>query len=75
MILSIFGEILDKGFQQLSKNENIILDEYIIMPDHFHCILIIPNDDFVNPVENLNDKPDFVKMDIVDTIHETPGVR
>ena len=72
MKLSNFGEILNKEFQQLSKNDKIILDEYIVMPDHFHCILIIPNEGFVNPVGIQNEKRNFVKTDIVDTIHETP---
>ncbi len=43
---------------------NIMLDTYVIMPDHFHCILIISDDVFAHPRENLIDGYG------VDTIYE-----
>lgn len=54
---NIFGEIIngemnlnnlgDIVFQELIRTseirENIILDEFVIMPNHFHCVLFIDN--------------------------------
>ncbi len=48
---------------------NIMLDTYVIMPDHFHCMLIISDDDFVQPMANYNGG-DVVDTIHVDTIHE-----
>ena len=72
MILSDEGKILDFHFHELFKNnDNIILDEYIIMPNHFHSVLIIPDDDSVYPEKNnVNKTDDFVLLKTVDTIHE-----
>ncbi len=48
------------------------MDEYPIIPNHFHCVLIIPDDDFVYPEKNnVGDKMnEFVLLKTVDTIHE-----
>ena len=63
-------------FKQISGWYNqIIVDEYVIMPNHFHCILIITDNDFEYPVTNKNDH-EFELVRNVDTsdsyrIHET----
>jgi len=42
MFLSDIGKIADRIWNEIpDKFENIILDVYQIMPDHFHAILII----------------------------------
>ena len=52
MILSDAGKILDYHLIGLSKNDDkIILDKSIIMPNHFHCTLIIPDYDFEYPIK------------------------
>ncbi len=63
-------------FKQISEwnNQNIV-DEYIIMPNHFHCILIITDNDFEYPVLNPINDNEFVLVQRVDTIHETLCVR
>ena len=48
MILSEIGKIVDNEWQKTEKlRKNVILDEYIIMPNHFHAILFINNSDNV----------------------------
>lgn len=42
--LSALGEIIDKQLNNISdSNKFIMLDQYIIMPDHIHAIIIIDN--------------------------------
>ena len=74
--LSKEGIILNEMFKQISEwnNQNIV-DEYIIMPNHFHCILIITDNDFEYPVLNPINDNEFVLVQRVDTIHETLCVR
>ncbi len=44
MILNDYGKIAENSFLDLSNHyKNCILDEYIFMPNHFHCILFIEN--------------------------------
>ena len=43
LILTEFGKILDDVWNNLPKYYNVELDYYIIMPDHFHGIVIIDN--------------------------------
>ena len=48
MILSETGQIAEKFWREISDHfPNIKLDEFIIMPDHIHGILIINQDYFV----------------------------
>ncbi|HPT66169.1 MAG TPA: transposase [Candidatus Woesebacteria bacterium] len=44
MKLNQNGEIIDEIWKSLSIHHNVILDEFIIMPDHIHFILVIKND-------------------------------
>ncbi|MBC8487876.1 MAG: hypothetical protein H8D45_17750 [Bacteroidetes bacterium] len=49
MILSDKGEIVAEFFLQLpSWHKRIILDEWIVMPNHFHCLIILGDFDFDN---------------------------
>ncbi|HMN25891.1 MAG TPA: transposase [Ignavibacteriaceae bacterium] len=43
LVLTEFGKILDEVWNNLLKYYNVELDYYIIMPDHFHAIIIIDN--------------------------------
>ena len=64
MLLSEIGLFLEQQLENTpAMSGNIMLDAYVIMPDHFHCI-IIRDDDFVQPMTNYNGG------DVVDTIHK-----
>lgn len=43
LVLTEFGKVLDEVWNNLPKYYNVELDYYIIMPDHFHGIIIIDN--------------------------------
>jgi REP element-mobilizing transposase RayT len=43
LVLTEYGKILDEIWNNLPKYYNVELDYYIIMPDHFHGIIIIDN--------------------------------
>ena len=49
--------IIKWWFELQNKYKNIILDEYAIMPDHFHGIIMIVNNDAYNPAPPLHYKP------------------
>ena len=67
--LSKEGIILDNMFKQISGwNNQIIVDKYVIMPNHFHCILIITDNDFEYPVEPNPIDNEFWLGGYVDTI-------
>ncbi len=43
--LTRIGKIIDNQWNKIpSYFENITLDEYVLMPDHFHGIIVIRND-------------------------------
>ena len=45
MILNQFGKIVDEEWKKtLEIRKNVLLDAFIIMPNHVHGILIINND-------------------------------
>ena len=45
MILSGLGEIVEKHWIQIPEHyQNVILDEYVILPNHIHGIIIICGD-------------------------------
>ena len=75
--LSKEGIILNKMFKQISGwNNQIIVNEYVIIPNHFHCILIITDNDFEYPVKSNPNDNEFELAQRVDTsdsyrIHET----
>jgi len=44
VVLNEFGEIADKSWKMIdSLHKNIKLDEYVVMPNHIHGIIIINN--------------------------------
>src|SRR3990172_7577394 len=48
------GKILERVWINLPKQfENINLDEFVVMPDHIHGIIIIKNEDFAKKTEGL----------------------
>ncbi len=65
MILSDAGKIVSGYFAELPTcHKRIILDEWIIMPNHFHCIITLGNYDFDNGVSGVGGDGS------VDKIHE-----
>jgi putative transposase len=50
-ILTRIGEIVDRNWTEIPDHfPNVVLDEYVIMPNHFHGILIIKSGDRENAV-------------------------
>ncbi len=69
MILSDAGKIMDKTWNEIpNKFENVKLDVYQIMPDHFHGIISIrrnliyqiQNDDQIQNEKNFINKTNFI---------------
>jgi putative transposase len=55
--LSECGRIVDDWWQQIPvQYSGVVLDEYVIMPNHIHAIIII-NGDAVNPVGAIHELP------------------
>ncbi len=51
MILSDAGTIVSDFFAEIpTYHKRIVLDEWIVMPNHFHCIIILGDYDFDNGV-------------------------
>ncbi len=48
------GKIIDDVWKTLPEHNDVILDEFIIMPDHVHFILIINNNFFVENKKLIN---------------------
>ena len=47
--LTRIGKIIDKHWNEIPKNyKNVTIDEYVIMPDHFHGIIVIGKDQIIN---------------------------
>jgi REP element-mobilizing transposase RayT len=70
MELSPEGEIVDKYFKEIeSWDSRLLLDEYIIMPDHLHFILIIRNKDFKLPVRH-REEVSYYYVSNIDTINQ-----
>ncbi|RLD84596.1 MAG: hypothetical protein DRJ10_00775 [Bacteroidetes bacterium] len=66
MILSDVGKIIADHFVEIqSYHKRIILDEWVIMPNHIHCIITLGGYDFDNRITNMGKN-----MDIVEKIHE-----
>jgi len=53
MILSDFGKIAEiEWYKSFEIRKELILDEFIIMPNHLHAIVIIKKMDFADNVES-----------------------
>lgn len=48
MILNDFGSKVINIFLNLSNYNNIILHDYILMPNHFHCIIELDNENDIS---------------------------
>jgi len=69
MILNEYGKIVEQCWNDLPNHyDNIELDAYVIMPDHFHGIIFIVSVDSVNAIDSV----DSVS---VGAIHELPRLR
>jgi REP element-mobilizing transposase RayT len=73
MILNGHGKIVEQCWNDLPNHyDNIELDAYVIMPDHFHGIIFIVSVNSVNSVDSVNavDSVDSVDSVAVGAIHE-----
>ncbi len=53
LTLNEYGKIVENNWLQLvNRYTNLGLDSYVIMPNHFHGILILENDKNVKPVSS-----------------------
>ena len=69
IILTESGHIAKNHILQINDfQQNVILDEFVIMPDHFHLLIIITDDEFEYPKQNYPIKNEFELMQYVDTI-------
>ena len=54
--LSDFGQIVDAEWKKSFEIRNeLFMDEYIIMPNHLHAIVVINKNDEMTVIENGND--------------------
>jgi REP element-mobilizing transposase RayT len=71
IILSEEGLITKKYFEQLPTwNSNIILDEFVIMPNHFHCIIIIKDEQFQYLADTISERDEWSITPRIDFIQE-----
>ena len=71
MILNKAGRYLQQQLKTIGKNRpQIKLDAFVIMPDHFHCIIFIVDNKFFYPIDYQNYKQNVFDVNGVDTIHE-----
>jgi putative transposase len=68
VILNEFGKIVDASWTDLTNHyKNILLGEYIVMPNHFHGILIIDNNLGLRadlnsaPTQRCHGLPEFIR--------------
>jgi len=55
MILNEYGKIVEQCRNDLPNHyDNIALDAYVIMPDHFHGIIFIVSVDSVDALDSVN---------------------
>jgi hypothetical protein len=74
MILSELGIIAEKFWREIPDHfPNIKLDEFIIMPDHIHGILIINRDYFVQ-APNLGASTDSTKIILPGKLSKAPNL-
>jgi putative transposase len=65
MRLSAYGEIVKHEFIKMGNyNERAVLDEWVIMPNHIHCIITLKNWDGIGGDDRGDDR------DPVEKIHE-----
>jgi len=76
MVFNLFGKIIDYHWQKLPQHfKNIKLDEYQIMPNHFHGIIEIVGAMHDNDNENVGAKHfkyDFAKKAIIGCGNASP---
>ncbi|MFC1780515.1 transposase [Patescibacteria group bacterium] len=53
--LSNVGEIIKNNLHRIPKHfKTIVLDEYIVMPNHLHCIIVITRRNLINQIPTGN---------------------
>ena len=67
MHLSNKGKIVSDNFLLIpTYNKRITLDEWVVMPNHFHCIVSLGDYNFDNGISKINKN----EIPIIDEIHE-----
>ncbi len=57
MILNIAGIMIEKIYNELANYfENIQINDYVIMPNHFHCIIEIVGVESISTQNDINNK-------------------
>ncbi len=64
------GKIIENVWKTLPNHHNVILDEFIVMPDHIHFILVIKNG--INVIKNIDNQINN-KNDVIDNNHDWFG--
>ncbi|MCL2213170.1 MAG: transposase [Oscillospiraceae bacterium] len=60
--LSVHGQVVDNAIQTLpEKYDCVIIDNYVIMPNHAHMIIIIDNHGRVDPAPTLSSVVGYLK--------------
>jgi len=70
MILSDIGKTADYYWKKIAENsQNVILDKYVVMPNHVHGILILTDD----LTKNNDDNCDYVGRDAINRVSTKPN--
>ena len=73
MAYSRYGQIAANELQKIPEyHKRIILDEWIVMPNHIHCIITLGPYDFDNGVSLIGDNNNDDDVGTVEEIHEFP---
>ena len=71
MILSEYGIIVENEIKKIPEyHKRILLNEWIVMPNHIHCIITLENYGFDNGISLIGDGNDGNGNDGVEKIHE-----
>jgi len=74
MILNQFGKIVEEEWKKSAEiRKEIILDEFVVMPNHFHGIVILQNDNVVNETHCRASLQGGIKQSLDSNIVETHG--
>ena len=53
--LTEYGKIVDKVINNFSNGSNVMIDRYVIMPNHIHMIVIIESDEELRAIRGLGE--------------------
>jgi len=79
IVLNQLGEIVKtEWLKTFDLRRNLILDEYIVMPNHFHGIIIVINNDSRGTLQRAPTFEQFCRpvsnSILINDIHQTPGI-